>query len=72
MWKYDSAVGPFYIKRFDDNVYYLVYDGICYTGHVDPNMVADDFYCHGTGCAEWDVLSPGIDEPMDLSGWSIC
>lgn len=69
MYVYRTAVGLLQIIRSTDGVYYFKFgdDPIYWTGHPDPQVVADDVYCHVTGCSAWD--DSDINGPCDLSEW---
>lgn len=73
MWKYDSPIGPLYIKRLNDGRYGLIYDGTVWESCHSPQVEADNVYMHCTGCYEWDRLDGKVpDAPTDLSEWEHC
>ena len=69
MWVYQSPIGLLKIVRERDGICYFVFgcDPTYWTGHANPQVVADDVYCHATGCTAWDDSS--IIGPTDLSEW---
>lgn len=69
MYYYKSSIGTLKIVKIQ-GVYYFMFgdDETAWTGHTDPNAVADDVYCHATGCFEWD--NSNILGPVDLSEWN--
>lgn len=72
MWKYDSPIGPLYIKRLNNGRYGLIYDGTVWESCHTPQAEADNVYMHCTGCYEWDSLDGHVpDVPVDLGEWEI-
>lgn len=71
MWVYRSSIGLLKIVKIQ-GIYYFMFgnDQTTWTGHTDPNVVADDVYCHATGCYTWDASN--ITGPCDLSEWEKC
>ena len=68
MWYYETPIGVLKIVKTSYGYGFLFGDDPTdWTGHRDPRVLADDVYCHATGCTEWD--SSGIDGPQDLSEW---
>lgn len=69
MWIYRSPIGLLWIVRLSDGICYFMFgnDDTAWTGHADPKVVADDVFCHATGCPQWDNSS--ISGPNDLSEW---
>lgn len=73
MWKYDSPIGPLYIKRLSDGRYGLIYNETVWESCHSPQAEADNVYMHCTGCHEWDQLDGKVpDVPTDLSEWECC
>lgn len=70
MWKYDSPIGPLYIKEIKNKRYGLLYNGIIFESCNTPQAEADNVYMHCTGCWEWDSLDGTVSNaPRDLSEW---
>lgn len=69
MWYYPTSIGLLRIVRLSDGLYYFMFgnDKTVWTGHADPQVVADDVRSHFTGCSEWD--NANIAGPHDLSEW---
>lgn len=68
MWVYRSSIGLLKIVKLQGTYYFMFgNDETVWTGHTDPNVVADDVHCHATGCDAWD--SSDITGPCDLSEW---
>lgn len=69
MWVYHSSIGLLKIVRMDDGLCYFMFgdDPTPWSGHPDPQVVADDVFCHATGCPDWD--NSDITGPADLSMW---
>ncbi len=73
MWKYESPIGPLYIKRLPDGLYGLVYNSTVWEACDTPQAEADNVYMHCTGCYDWDRLDGQVpDAPTDLSEWDCC
>lgn len=71
MWVYESPLGLLKIVKLEDAFYFMFdNDSTVWTGHNDPRAVADDVYCHATGCDTWDCSD--IIGPTDLSEWEKC
>ncbi len=71
MWIYDSPIGLLKIVHIHDAYCFMFGDDETeWTGHADPKAVADDVYCHATGCDKWD--NSDIIGPTDLSEWDKC
>ena len=70
MWVYQTPIGLLKIVRERDGICYFMFgnDSTHWTGHANPQSVADDVYCHATGCPDWDYSD--ISGPTDLSEWS--
>lgn len=70
MWIYHSSIGVLRISKGPDGIFYFYFgdDPTAWTGHPDPKAVADDVYCHATGCSQWD--NSNITGPTDLSEWN--
>ena len=70
MWFYRSPIGILRIVPLNSNGYFFLFgdDPTPWTGHADPQVVADDVYCHSTGCPAWDCSD--ITGPTDLSEWT--
>lgn len=51
MWVYPSSIGLLKIVKIQ-GAYYFMFDNdeTVWTGHTNPHVVADDVYCHATGC----------------------
>lgn len=73
MWKYDSPIGPIYIKYFPkEKMYGMVYNNVCWEGCSTPQAEANNVYMHCTGCPDWDLLDGEVeDAPSDLSEWEV-
>lgn len=72
MWKYDSPIGPLYIKHLTDGLYGLEYDGTIWEECDTPQAEADNVYMQCTGCSDWDLFNASnTDIPTDLSEWDI-
>lgn len=68
MYVYSTPIGLLKLVRIQ-GIYYFMFgnDDTAWTGHPDPWAVADDVYCHVTGCSVWD--NSHITGPTDLSEW---
>ena len=71
MWVYRTSIGLLQIIKAPDGICYFKFDDddTYWTGHRDPQVVADDVHSHVTGCTEWDDAD--IDGPNDLSEWNV-
>lgn len=70
MWKYESPIGPLYIKKLPNGRFGLLYNETIWESSHSPQAEADNVYLHSTGCPEWDLLAGSIhDVPSDLSEW---
>lgn len=71
MYVFRTSAGLLQIVKAPDGVHYFRFgkDPTYWTGHTDPQVVADDVYCHVTGCFDWDDSE--IIGPTDLSEWEI-
>ncbi len=73
MWKYDSPIGPLFIKRLADGRYGFIYDGTVWESSHSPEAEADNVYMHCTGCCDWDKLDGKIPNvPTSLGEWTPC
>ncbi len=73
MWKYESPIGPLFIKRLKNGSYGFIYDNTVWESSYSPQAEADNVYMHCTGCYDWDRLDGQIpDVPTDLSEWECC
>mgnify|MGYP007121849932 CR=1 FL=1 len=73
MWKYESPIGPLYIKRLNNSRYGLLFNNIIWESSHSPQAEADNVYMHCTGCSTWDMLDGQVfDVPTDLSEWERC
>ncbi len=74
MWKYNSPIGPLYIKYIpSDRTYGFFYNNVCWEASTSPEAEADNIYMHCTGCYDWDSLDGKVpDCPTDLSEWERC
>ena len=73
MWKYESPIGPLYIKQLSNGRYGLLYNGTVWESSHSPQAEADNLYTHCTGCDEWDALDGKVpDAPTDISEWERC
>ena len=73
MWKYESPIGPLYIKQLSNGRYGLLFNGSIWESSHSPQAEADNVYMHCTGCSEWDSLDGKVpDVPADLSEWERC
>lgn len=71
MYVYSSPIGLLKIVKSQDSYYFMFGDDeTAWTGHSDPNAVADDVFCHATGCDTWD--GSNIIGPTELSEWEVC
>lgn len=69
MWIYQTPIGTLKIKKIQNEYFFLFRnDPTPWTGHADPQVVADDVFCRVTGCDVWD--DSDIDGPHDLSEWT--
>lgn len=69
MWTYKTSIGMLKIVKIQGRYYFMFDDDpTVWTVHSDPQVVADDVYCHATGCSKWD--SSDILGPTDLTEWS--
>lgn len=72
MWKYESPIGPLYIKKLPNGRFGLLYNETLWESSHSPQAEADNVYHHITGCSEWDLLAGRIpDAPTDLSEWEV-
>lgn len=73
MWKYESPIGPLYIKRLEDGRYGLLFNNIIWESCHSPQAEVDNVYMHCTGCIAWDMLDGKVfNVPTDLSEWEHC
>lgn len=71
MWTYRTSIGLLKIAKIQGTYYFMFgHDETAWTGHINPQVVADDVYCHVTGCPAWD--NSNITGPTDLSEWKKC
>lgn len=69
MWYYPTPIGVLKIVKASYGYAFLFGDDPTdWTGHRDPRILANDIFCHVTGCTEWD--SSSIDSPQDLIEWT--
>ncbi len=67
----ETSIGTLKIVKMKSGYCFMFGDDeTAWTGHSDPRAVADDVYCHATGCYDWD--SSDILGPTDLSEWEKC
>lgn len=72
MWKYDSPIGPLYIKKLPDGLYGLEYNNTIWEACDTPHAEADNVYMQCTNCSDWDLFdTSNTDVPTDLSEWEI-
>lgn len=72
MWKYESPIGPLYIKKLNNGHYGFIYDNTVWDSCPSPQAVADNIYMHCTGCFDWDSLDGHVPNvPTDLTEWEI-
>lgn len=72
MWKYESPIGPLYIKKLPDGRFGLLFKDNLWEASHSPQAEADNVYHHMTGCDEWDLLDGKVlDAPSDLSEWEV-
>ena len=71
MWKYNSPIGPIFIKYLpDEDKYGMFYNGIYWESCETPEAEADNVYMHCTGCYDWDILDGKVfNVPNDLDKW---
>ena len=70
MWRYDSPIGPLYIKQLPNKRFGLVYNDIVWESCNTPQAEADNVFMQCTGCYAWDMLDVStIDVPCGLSEW---
>lgn len=73
MWKYDSPIGPLYIKQLSDGRYGLLYNNEVWEASSTPQAEADNVLMQSTGCSDWDMFdTSNIYVPNDLSEWERC
>lgn len=73
MWRYNSPIGPLYIKQLSDGRYGMIYNGTIWETCHTPQAEADNVLMQCTGCADWDMFDiSSIDVPNDLSEWERC
>ena len=69
IWRYDSVIGPLYIKALKDGTFAFIYDDVIWDTSNSPEAVAENVYMHVTGCSDWDLLQSKVSDPTDLSEW---
>lgn len=71
MWQYNSPIGLLTIKYFpEEDMYGLMYEGICWEMCDSPEAEAANVYAHVTGCDDWDRLVGTVpDCPSSLGEW---
>ena len=71
MWRYDSPIGVFFIKKLDNGQYGLIYRYILLESSASPENLADNVHAHCTGCYAWDALDGMVrDVPSRLAEWN--
>lgn len=70
MWKYNSPIGPFFIKQVPGGRYGLIFNDTVWESSHTPQAEANNFYMQCTGCSDWDMYdTSNIIVPADLSEW---
>ena len=67
MFCFHSSIGDIYIAMLRNGMFGLFYRGICYDMAPHPQFLADNVYCHATGCSDWNSCRDR--GPRDLSEW---
>ena len=69
-WAYRSPIGTMYIRKLEDGRYGLLIDGIVWGSSHNPQALADNVFCHATGCYDWDRLDTMVsDVPTSIHEW---
>lgn len=72
MWLYRSPIGNIYIKKLENGLYGMVYNGTVWEACDTPQAEANNVYLQVTGCSDWDLCDiTGKDVPSGLSEWDV-
>lgn len=70
MWYFDTPIGRAVIdRRPGEKKYYFAFNGQEGDYHENPNVLADNAFCHCVGVWEWDSQYQ-YDVPEHIADWS--